>query len=342
MLSIKLGSTWLSTIGAYGPPTVSHKWPGGSDTASWEMDADLWHPYLRGSVPVTVYDGGFPIWTGTLNEPNRDGTYEAVGLADQATGVPCLSPGGSFTTVPDTAIDGAIARGEVTWASRTGSISAAAWAPAAAGDAMDLKQLLDGFCAENGIRWQINPLGQIEVKTDPTAVMWQVPHAVAGRGLTPSEDEFYTHLVGYYLASSTAYGVETVGSAEAAAAFRRRTGTVDLTKLGVITSARAISILTGMFLNAGARMGWAEGLTLSRGQIVTAGGRPAALEQVQAGQLVRLAGVLDTSRPSRVSTYVDVVIGSSRYVDGEDSISLTPLGYAPRTLSDVLKVAIES
>lgn len=341
MLSVKVDGWWLSQIGAYSAPSVSHSWPGGSESASWEMDPGVFHPSLRGSAPVTIYDGGIPIWAGTLMEPNGDGSYDAIGLASQAAGVPCLTVGGLPTTVPNEAIDGAIARGDVQWAPRGITVLPTAWAPAADVGALDLKQLLDGYADEVGMRWQITPTGAIEMKADPTAPQWIVPHAAAGTGLTPAEDEFYSHLVGYYLSAVDTYASETVGSDEAAAAFRRRTGPVDLTDLGVIDSTRATDILTGMFLKVGARMGWAEQLTLSHGQITTLGGTPASLKQVQAGQMIRLAGVVDTSRANRLGTSIDVVIGNSQHAGEEDQVTLKPLGYASRTLADVLKVAIE-
>lgn len=336
MLSVKVAGSWLSTIGGYGPVTVEFG-EHGSEAASWDMSPTLRHPALRGNKFVEVFDGGMRIWVGTLLEPGSDGAYAAQGIWHQAEGVPTLASGGAMTTVPDQAIFGAASRGEISW-NYAGSFSSTAWA--SANGEIDLAQLLSGVAAEAGLRWSVSPSLVVSMSADPTAPRWKVPHAVAGRGLTPAEDEFASHLVGTYLVSAGVSATETVGSADAAAAFGRRSVPVDLTPLGFISSARANSILTGMFLRAGARMGWAEGLDLAEGQITTLGSPPAALAQVQAGQMVRLAGTVDTSRAGRVPSFTDIVIAKSRYTEGSGRISLEPYGYAPRTLRDVLDVSM--
>lgn len=339
MLSVKVGGTWLSSIAPYGPVTVEFGLHG-SEAASWEMDTYETHPLLRGNQSVVVYDGGFPIWAGNLVEPGSDGLYSARGLWRQAENAPAITAAGAPTMVADTAILAANSRGDISW-TYTGSISATAWAGST--EPTTLAQLLDGVAAELGTRWIVTPNYEIKMMADPVDPTWQVPYAVAGQGLTPAEDEFVTHLVGTYLVSTPpdTFSTETVGSAASAAVFGRRTRPVDLTPMGVITAARANAVLTGMFLQSGARMGWGESLSLSHGELVNTGGAPAALAQVQSLQMVRLMGTVDMSRANLIRASTDLVIATSRYTDGSATIDLTPLGYAPRTLSDVLEVAME-
>jgi hypothetical protein len=342
MLRLKVGSYWVSSIGAYGPVSIGHVWPGGLDTVSWEMAPGTNHPALRGSALVTVYDAGVQIGVASLVEPGTDGMFEATGLHRQAASGPCLTTGAAFTTIPNDAVDGAIARGEVQF-TRPTSISTVAWAPAAENGQFDLKQLLDGYAAEAGLRWYIDNRGALMTAVDPTTAVWHVPQAVFGRGLTPAEDDFYTHLIGRYIFTTpVAHSVQTVGSAEAATAFRRRTKEVDLTSLGVITGNRALDVLNGMFLKVGARMGWAEGLELSVGQVLTVGGTVETnLSKVEAGDMIRLRGTVDVSKPNRAPGFTDIVIASSKYTEGSGRISLTPIGYAPRNLGDLLTLAAE-
>lgn len=340
MLSVKVGGVWLSTVAAYGPVTVEFG-RHGSEAASWEMSPAVRHQVLRGNSLVEIFDGGFCIWAGTLVEPDSDGLYSARGLWHQAEATPAMASDGSLTTVIDFALNGAgpAFRGEIGFYTPV-SISGTPWA-SSSGE-LTLAALLDGYADENGLRWIVTPDSRMVVmRADPTVPSWYVPHAVSGRGLTPAEDEFATHLVGTYYSATNVRATVTVGSSEAATAFGRRTAPVDLTPMGVITGTRATSVLTGMFLLSGARMGWGEGLELSAGQITISDGSPAALSQVQALQMIRLAGTIDTSRANRLSAYTDIVIGSSRYTDGSNSISLTPIGYAPRTLSDILTIAVE-
>lgn len=338
MLSVRVGGQWLSSIAAYGPVTIEDG-EHGSESASWQMSPTVQHPALRGNRLVQVYDGGLCVWLGTLIEPGATGDYSARGIWHQAESAPALNASGDVTAWPNDAIAQTFARGDISW---QGSVAAAdgEWVDANSG--LDLAGLLNGYTAERATRWTVSPTGVVSASADPTTPSWLVPHAAMGRGLTPAEDEFATHLVGTYLVSAGVIATETVGSDETAAAFGRRSIPVDLRPLGFITPAKATSILTGMFLRAGARMGWAEGLELAHGQITTLGGIPAPLTQIRAGQMVRLAGIVDTSRANRLPAYTDIVIAKSRYTDGSGRIVLEPYGYAPRTLGDILDVSMVS
>lgn len=336
MLSVKVGGAWLSTIGAYSPVTVEYGLHG-SEAAFWEMSPTLRHPLLRGNRSVQVFDAGICIWGGTLIEPGSSGEYAAKGLWHQAEGTPAMNSSGDPTTWPNDSIAQAFTRGDITW---SGTVAGTDGPWGSNTGELDLASLLSGYTAEQGTRWSVSPLGVVSASADPTTPKWHVPHAVAGRGLTPAEDEFATHLVGRYLVSAGVFDYETVGSADAATAFGRRAVNVDLVPLGFINAARANTILTGMFLRAGARMGWAEGLDLAHGQITTPGGVAAALAQVQSLQMVRLCGTVDTSRANTMPVSTDLVMATSRYTDGSGRIQLTPLGYAPRNLRDVLDLSL--
>lgn len=334
MLSLRIAG---QPFREHGPITVEYG-PHGCEAAAWQMEPLRRHPLVRGRARVDVYDGGLPIWAGTLDEPGSDGMHTAKGLWHQAETIPALDAALAFSTVPNTAIDAAISRGEVSW-TRPSSLSTAAWAPNAT--ELTLAALLDGYAAENALRWWVDGTAAVRMAAEPTVPMWHVPHAVAGRGLTPAEDEFATHLVGRFLnAATNTYLSATVGSASAASHFGRRTVQVDLSPMGGIDSTRATSVLNGMFLRAGARMGWAEPLELAYGQITTPGGSLAPLNQIQSMQMVRLAGTVDTSRANMLKGYQDVVLATSRYTDGSGVIRLSPLGYAPRNLREVLTLAV--
>lgn len=339
MLSAKINGQWLSTIGAYSPITVEYG-PHGSEAASWEMNADLRHTYLRGNVAVDIYDGGICIWSGTLIEPSSDGKYRAKGAWHDAEGLYPMDGSGNLTTNIDLALfHSIITRAELNW-TQLASISNVEWASSATTD-MTLADLFDRYAAENALRWWVTPQRAIAFGADPTTPLWLVPHAVAGRGLTPAEDEFYTHLRGRYLDAGGVYRTTEIGSADAAAVFGRRVQLIDLSELGNTTSTRANSVLTGMLLKSGARMGWGEGLELAHGQITTTGGTAAALNQITSLQMVRLAGTVDASRPYIFRGYTDIVLDTVRYTDGAQTISLTPMGYAPRTLGDALVEAAD-
>ncbi len=341
MFSIKLNGRWLRQIAGYSPPTVEFGLHG-LEAASWEMSPTFRHPTLRAGVAVQIYDGGAPHAFGYLLEPGSDGQISAVGLWREAETTPCLDQFGALTRNPFQAVYGARARGDVRWGQQaTSGLVDADWSTDVSTD-MSLADLLDSWAAGAGLRCSINGNGEFEAKVDPTVPQWHVPHSVAGRGLTPAEDEFYTHVTGTYLSSPGVFGSRTIGSTEAAVVFRRRTLDVGdhLINKGVISAATADAELSGIFLKVGARMGWAEGLELSRGEIVNGGGIPAPLNQVRAGQMIRLRGTVDVSRANRIAAFADVLIASSKYTDGSAEISLAPYGYAPRNFAGVLEEAV--
>lgn len=339
MLTARINGRRLGSIGAHGPITVEYGLHG-SEAASWSMSPTLTHPELKGNALVEIYDGGFLIWCGTLVEPGGNGSYSARGIWHKAAGLYPLDYLDNLTTNIDAALYGAIVqRGELPGWTQPVSISAVDWAAEPTPD-MKLTDLFDRFAAENALNWYVTPSRAIVFEVLPTTPSWSVPQAVAGRGLAPAEDEFFTHLAGTFLDSvSGVHKTATVGSAEAEQVFSRRMALVDLSDLGATDSIRAASVLTGMLLKSGARMGWAEGLELGHGQITTRGRRAAPLEQITSLQMVRLEGVVDQSRPYLLRTYVDIVLQGVKYTDGSRRITLTPLGYAPRTMGDVLSLA---
>lgn len=333
------GNTWMQQIGPFGPVTTAHSWPHGSESASWEVRTDLRHPSLRGGATVQIFDGGFPAWYGYLNEPvGGSGRLEAVGSWHEAERLPATLGSGVPWSVPDDVAFAAIVTFGIRW-SLPASLSPLAYS--SAGDfSMTVTELFDAWSQSVGKRWCIRPNRDLVAFGDPTTPMWHVPNAVAGKGLSPAEDEFYSHIRGFYLDTATTAATVVAGDAAAAARFRPRYGTVDLSPRGVISAATAQAEVNNMFALTGARMGFAEGLELQSGQLTTPGGTPAALSQVVAGQMIRLVGVVDTTRAGLVGSNLDIVIGSSTYTDGSNQISLTPLGYAPRNTADILKVVV--
>lgn len=341
MLTAKVGGKWLGTIGAHGPITVEYG-RHGSELASWEMSPSLRHPLLRGNVSVEIYDGGICIWSGTLIEPSDAGAFTARGIWYQAAGLYPVDYLGNLTTNIDAALYGSIIqRPELPGWTQPASINNADWASEPNAD-MRLTDLFDNFAEENALEWWVTPAKAILFGVAPTSPQWVVPHSVAGKGLVPSEDEFYTHLIGLYSDSLGAPKTVTVGSSEAEAIFGRRTKLVDLKDLGPTDATRATNVLVGMLLKSGARMGWGEGLELGYGQITTPGGTAAPLNQIASLQMVRLAGVVDASKPYIFRTYCDIVLESVRYTDGAKAISLKPIGMAPRNFEDNLRAAIDA
>jgi hypothetical protein len=338
MRAVRVGGIWLHSIGPYADVTTSHIWPHGDDEASWRMRPTTSHPVLsRGGALVEVFNGGRRCWRGHLTEPGGSGEYHANGSWSEATGVYAINSSGDATNDLNEAVDVAIAAGKVSW-TRPASLKAAPW-----GDSdqpLLLTELLDKGTTGQGLRWWVDPDGKCRVAPDPTTPSYYVPHAAAGHGLTLAEDTYYSHLVGQYLATGPVYKTVTVGNASAAAWFGYKEGLVDLTGAGVIDVSAAIAELNGRLALVGARMGFAENLTLGKGEI-TRGGVPVPLTMPTAssrygGVMFRLQGVRDRTRPGRPGSSLDIVISKSVYTDGAATGVWTPMGMADRDLAAVL------
>jgi len=172
-------------------------------------------------------------------------------------------------------------------------------------------------------------------------LLWQVPAAVAGKGLALAEDDFATYLIGRYLSTPETVSTITQGDPAAMALWGRKEVIVDLTPMGVITSSFALDQLNGRMALSAARLRFSEGLDLAHGQITTMGGAPAVLSQIRAGHRLRLQGVADKTRANSFAAYTDIVIGRVRYTDGSGRIAIDPVDLAARNLADVLKVATD-
>lgn len=340
---VRVGGMWLRQIGAFDQLTVVHSWPHGSEECTWTMRPTTSHPLLdRGGALVEVFDGGVRTWWGKLTEPSGSGEYAAHGGWSQAAGVYALDGSGNATNTVDTAVDAArpydattnpTGRGAVSW-TRPASLLSTAWGTP--GEPMKLGDLLDQALAGQGLVWYVDADGAVRASANPTTPNFYVPRAVTGRSLTLAEDDYYSHLVGTYLATGPVYATVTVGDATAAARWGYKEAPVDLTGMGIITSGTATSELNARLALTGARLGYAENLELGFGQITTPGGTPVALTEVRAGHVLRLLGVADRTRPSGDVPVTDVVIARSSYIDGAATVQLTPMGKAPRNLQEVI------
>lgn len=332
---LKVGGWWLSQVGAWSGLTWSHRNPGGCWEASWTMaglPADFHHDALNRGRAVEVYAGAKRLWKGVLGEPDRESwQVVATGLAQEANNYLCLDGAGNATSVLDTAIDAAIARG-LPW-KRLASLHASAWSAAAATDGLNyLDQLLDGRLSTESNRWWVDADGVIGKRPDATTPMWQVTPGSAVLGV--AGDEYASRAFARYLDSaSSTYKTETAADLVAEARWGRREVGIDLTPLGAISNTKAQSVVSNRLSKGAARPGWTNDLNPSAYELTNMGGTPAELGFVQAGQMVRLHGVLD---PRIVATTLDVVIAESTYSVDDNALTLRPMGRAVRTLADAM------
>ncbi|MBS45288.1 MAG: hypothetical protein CMH83_19390 [Nocardioides sp.] len=320
----------LSGIAAWGALEWETRLPGGLWSVSWEMDLPVgfFHPALVTGATVELYDAGWRIGGATLAEPDlAEGAFTADGHCRLAETVSCLDGSGNRSTVPDTAVDAAIARGALPGWSRTVSFGASTLTDdTTATEPAYLSTLLDGWSDTLGQQWALDHLGDLVLLDDPATPDWHLTPSGQEVGLT--DEDYYTLLHGRYINTSGTYVTVSVGSPG-------REGTIDLTGLGRITLARASAILGGQLAKSKGRVSFTGSVEVTPETLQTAGGISADLTTVRAGQRVRMHNPLDPSGLLDGATYFDWTIGQTAHADGSGVATIAPVGLAPRDLTSV-------
>lgn len=335
---LRIAGLWASSIAPWGGLEWATKITGGMDEITWAMDTDTLfrHPALRPDALVEIFDGPSRIGAGLMVEPDvASGSFTATGLYRAAEHYLCLDGSDLGTSIPNVAIDAAIARG-LPW-KRRDSFYASRHTPEgdnAVEGSNNLASLLDGVADGVSAYWRIDEDGYVTGGVAATTPTWHLPAGLTDLGL--AEDEYASDLYSRRLATGGTFAIDSRGDAAARAAFGRREAAVDLTSLAVINSAKAEGILDGMLAKGRARPAFTESVEVSSQQLLTAGGVPGDLSMVQAGQVVRSHGFYDDIAYLSGRTYLDWLIGETKYEDGSDVITLSPQGLAPRDLAAVL------
>ncbi|MBC7631100.1 hypothetical protein [Aeromicrobium sp.] len=340
--NLRSGGYWLGSIGFTDALTTRFAWSqegGGFHEASWEMDLplDFDHPALQRGALVEVMDGGLVVGQGHLSEPGRiesGKSFTAQGIYREAEHYLCFTGGGASTTILDTAITSAISYG----APFTLPTSIAT-SPMITADAVQglnhLDVLATSVAVEQGKRWFVDADGGFRMVANDTAPTWQMTPGTAYPGV--ADDDYATHLFARYNAAGTL----TTRSKEDVAASQHwgyRQFPVDLTPLGAISTTRVDNRLAGMLARGKARLSFTERIEVGPAQLLTAGGRPADLSMIRGGQVVRVHGLDSYSQWLNGLPYLDFVIGECEWINGSDSIWLTPEQFSGRSLADRLTV----
>lgn len=323
---LRVGGYPATEIAAHTPPTWETWADGGTGSITWAFSLSMrsQHQALRPGVVVEVMCGPGAIATGLLTDPDRT-TWECVayGLASDAKRYLALDTNDHPTRDLGIAIAGARSAG---WQ----VVDSSAMSGVAAGDDLStpltLDQLVQQRADELGQRWGVDGKRRLYMRSDPTAPKWITSPDSAAFGIT-NEDRANT-LVGKYLDSATSTELTVkVGSGAPQVA-------VDLTAgdRGALSTAQAISILSGVLARDYRGPAWTNGVVLDRDQLQTMGGTPAFLPSVQAGQMTRSFGL--SSALNGVA--LDTIIGKTRHTAGSRSIYLEPVNTAARSTVDVL------
>jgi hypothetical protein len=342
-IAIRVGGRWMDEIAPWAPPKWSSTADGGCADASWRLyaPATFRHPALRRGQLVEIRLGAMNAWKGVLSEPtyNEDGwEVAASGLSsdagDGSSGFLALNGAGDPTTYIDDAIDRAIDRG-LRW-QRPDSLQAGPFGDGSTDEVSYLADLLDRWSDSVSKRWGVDADGNVYATADPTVPMWHMTPGSGTFGL--ADDEFATDIYLRYYDPSLTPGLAHAGDTVAALAYHRKEELVDGRDYGAITTIQADGFTQGFLDKGAARLGWTNTVEPTRYQLTTPGGAPASLPLVRGQQMVRLHGITDEQ--GQPLAYVDFVIGTAEYDATTDSLSLAPVGMAPRSLADILTLTI--
>jgi len=341
---VRVGGIWLSSVAPWGDLVVTHRWPLGC----WETTFALAGvsglrkrpPALVAGATVEVWVGLARVWVGVLTQPDwSDGSFVAQGdcrTVDEAS-VPALTSAGLTTSIPDVAIDNAIARG---WwpVTRPASLSATAYSSTytSGGDDTDevnsIGQLLDAWSVEANVRWAVNADRQVYAAPDPTDAAWDITTDTQALGVT--QESLASTLVARWQDSTGVLHTRIRGTGAPVV-------TITLVPVGGLTQARVDSILDGILAQTRQSIGWTNALTVTPSQVSHGGVSPHP-GIVRAGQRFRLMGQRDPRGPgfdavSDLGQTLSVVCGESIWTETEGTLTLSPVGTTGKTLEDIVE-----
>ncbi len=324
------GTTPATEIAAHTPPTWETWADGGNGGSSFvlNLSAKRDSHLLKPGTLMEILYGCYRVWLGRVEDFDRTtATVTGRGIQTDALTIPALDGTGAATRNLTTALTTAAA---VPWSWRFLNFGLGSYtATGDSGEPLMMGQLLDLIAEQTGKRWGQLPNSGLYLRSDPTVPTWLTSPDSSVFGHT--DEGRATHLVGRYN-TGAGYATTTRGTGSPA-----RAELVDLTDRGTLTLAQANAILDAALAARGpSRYGLVNGTTLSREQVTTIGGTPAALESVRAGSMVRAHGIAYSGMST---TAPNMVIGKTRYTAGETTIYLEPVDIAPRTLRDVIAAA---
>lgn len=332
MARVRVAGRWLHSFTVVDGLKWRHAADGGCVEASWgisQRPSALAHPVLTRGALVEVFDGLVRVWVGQLSESGEASSEcHAVGLLNSTRRL--LSP----TSDLNASINAAITNGaKFTYVNNSAPPAIPTETPEYLYDA------ITAAATGAGKRATVRADGVLRFETDPTTPDYYV---VPGVGILGRADEDYvTHVSVLYISSvsgtppvADGTAVATAADTDAAAVYGRSDHFIDIRDRGLLTATEAGWIASGFLAKAGARLSFANSITVTADQFRSIGGQRTSLAQVRAGQMVRFMGVRTPERVARAS--FDVVIGATDYEDGSGQITLSPLGLAARNLSDII------
>lgn len=288
--------------------------------------------------------GGWAIWSGYLSEPDWNGntvSLTANGLFRKGELYKAFVDVNASATTdnPTTAINAAPGIGWTIGAGIPNNGLAGTTQPV-----NTISAVLDAHAQTLGQRWQVDPFGVVTMSADPTTPTYLIRAGSGDLGI--AEDNYASHIVVRHVTTAGGYrsaiypGPLRGGTPNAyEARYGHLEAVLDATDRGPIADATADSLAQQVYQRTYQRPGWTNGLQLARGEILNTGFKPVHPAVVRPGNVARLLGVPDEVA---LTSYTDFVIGEVQYKDGEDQVTVNPVGLVSRSQEDVLTELLEA
>jgi hypothetical protein len=326
---------------------MSFAWPGGCNELSFTAPTTYGTRIasLLRSAPVSLTWGGFPIWAGSILEPEWNGSQVQVAAQGAFKEGTQYAPLDSSNQPTDNAYDAVgwavVARG-LNWQRDEASIPNASLGSTSV--YANVAGLLDDHAQKLGQRWAVGADRVVFMRADPTTPSYHVRTGAVDLGI--ATDSYASNVVLLYN-DSTAGAVRTVtypafgAGGVYEATYGHAESMIDKTDLAPMSAATASGIAQAVYERTTQKPGFTNGLELGYGEILDAKWQPIhpARVAIEAwGKAVRIHGVPDTAL---ATTYTDFVVGSTSYTAGSSTVTVNPIGLAARDQESVLTEIIE-
>lgn len=335
MANLKVNGQWFTDYGAFGELQWSSRHRGGCDAASWRVDSTKRLPFRPGQL-VEVIQDGWPVFAGTLLEPDGD-TMHSRGLYYQGDTAFALDTSGNATVNPDMALYAAtFTRGRLDWVQPVSLLNADF---GEVSTPSTVNALLTSWAESVGKVIRVDGRRRVTAETPAITPRWFVAPGAAD--LAVADDSFASSLALRYLDStSSAWTSVTVSNGPAADRFGPRETVETMPDDAPSISAAQATLIAQTRLTELSRPGWANPMRLASWELTSSGDAPANLRAVMGGDMVRIQGQMDPTIASGPQPYIDVIADEVSYVDGSDFVDIKPVGYQPRSFTDVLAAAL--
>lgn len=333
---------WLDSLGTIYGLSYDRSYPGGAETATWQMilDPRMQHRAWAPGRQIGIVCGVKTIWTGLLDNPTRGTvwTMNAIGSASSdSQRMLAIAPTSGNALNLDEVIDAAIARTPdgLPWIRSSTLPSLGATAAAIPSGTEYIDDILETVMAGQNTPtyWTLSDGLVVSAAAAPTVPTYILLATGVGGGRTL--DGFVTDVVVTYQSATGQLSTVTVSASSRP--FGRFEVPLDITSLGLIPSTQATAAGQSYLAINGARAKFTDLFTVTAGQLITIGGQAVDLATFEPGVLVNVL-VTDPDAAGEVAleSPVPMIVGYTTYDVDSGVLGVGSVDYSSDSLASAL------